>query len=52
MPQDGDSLVRDRFRIIAYPTYVLLDPAGEILFVGHALRGALLETLEEVLPAA
>ena len=51
-PEDGDSLVRERFRIIAYPTYVLLDPEGTIVFVGHALQGALLQTLEEVLPPA
>jgi len=51
-PQDGDPLVRERFRIIGYPTYVLLDPAGTIVFVGHGLQGALLETLEEMLPPA
>ncbi len=54
-PESGDPLVQERFRIIGYPTYVLLDPTGTILSVGREgqppLRGeALLETLEQVLP--
>lgn len=51
-PEDGDPSSANGSGSIGYPTQVLLDPAGTIVFVGHGLRGALLETLEEMPPPA
>ena len=52
-----EDLLEKRFRIVAYPTTVLLDPQGKIISLGMKdqmpLRGReLLNTLEKVLPAA
>ena len=50
-----NDLITRRFRIVPYPTYILLDPKGAIVsFGGTGQRGldgpALLTTLDEVLP--
>ncbi len=56
-PPSIKELVHERFRIIAFPTTILLDPKGKIVSLGRKnqlpLRGKeLLETLEKLLPAA
>jgi peroxiredoxin len=50
-------LTNKKFRIVAFPTTILLDPKGKIVSMGRKgqlpLRGKeLLETLEKLLPAA
>ena len=45
-------LVEKRFRIMAYPTTILLDPKGRIIDLGGGLRGkGLLTALDKILPA-
>jgi hypothetical protein len=53
-PESVRQLIRKRFRINAYPTLVLLDPAGSIVIAdGQQLRGEHLEkTLDRVLGKA
>jgi thiol-disulfide isomerase/thioredoxin len=49
-PSSVKDLVQKRWRIMAYPTLMLLDPQGVVIETGGALRGArLVETLERVL---